>query len=73
MNNRKPQVMDVMWGTATPSRTALNILSGVGCNLVLKISAGSRIEKAIVGTSTCSLLSDNMKFLWSIIRDNKKK
>ena len=49
----KTPVMDVMWGTSTPSRTAFNILSGVGCNQML---AGCRIEKANVETSTYSLL-----------------
>lgn len=53
MKNRKSQVMNIMWGTATPSRTGFNILSGVGWwDLELKILAGCRIETATVGTST---------------------
>ena len=68
MKNRKSQVMDIMWGATTSTRTGFNILSGVGwSDLELKMLAGCGIEKANVVPSIYFLLSDNMKFLWTII------
>jgi len=62
-----------MWGTATPTRTGLNILSDVEWWVLELKLAGCRIEKAYVGPSIYFLLSDNIKFLWSIVSSNKRK